>query len=196
MKGAGSFKIWVIALAALGLSSAAFCRPQSDEVTSLGTIARELRAKRAQEKQKPVKVYTNDSLRELPTPQTGTKPAEPAKAGKSATERPAPTSAAHPPEKYGEKYFRSRADKIRSRLKLHRSQLAVLEQQLSLASTEYYPDPQKTLQQESTPDFHGKVNKLWAEIEKTKRQISADQKAMDDLEQELRRHSGDPGWLR
>ncbi len=196
MKGTGTFKIWVIALAALGLSSAAFCRPQSDEVRSLGTIARELRAKRAQEKQKPVKVYTNDSLRELPAPQPGSKPSEPAKAGKPVEEKPAAPAAEHPPEKYGEKYFRTRADKIRSRLKLHRGQLEVLEQQLSLASMEYYPDPQKTLQQESTPDFHGKLNKLRAEIDKTKQQISADQNDMDDLQQELRRHNGDPGWLR
>lgn len=196
MKGTGTFKIGVITLAALGLSSAAFCRPQSEEATSLGTIARELKAKRAHEKQKPVKVYTNDSIRELPAPQTGTPPAEPAKVGKPAEEKSAAEAAAHPPEKYGEQYFRSRADKIRSRLKLHRGQLAVLEQQLSLASTEYYPDPQKTLQQESTPDFHGKLNKLRAEIGKTKQQISADQKAMDDLQQELRRHNGDPGWLR
>ena len=197
MQGTRTFEIWALVIATLGLSSAALCRPQSNEVPSLGTVARKLKAERARQKRQPVKVYTNDSLRRMPAPQTEpSKTAGPGKACEPSKAEAATAPSAKHPKEYGEKYFRSKADKIRSRMRLHQGQLAVLEQKLSLSSTEYYANPQKTLQQESTPTFHGDVNKLRAQIDATKQQIDDDQKAMDDLRDELRRKGGDPGWIR
>ncbi|HUZ47480.1 MAG TPA: hypothetical protein VMW54_12665 [Terriglobia bacterium] len=188
--------ICALVFATLGLSSGALCRRQSDEVPSLGTVARKLKAERARQKRQPVKVYTNDSLRRMPAPQTEPGKTTGPEAGEPSKEEAATAPPAKHPKEYGEKYFRSEADNIRTRMRLHQGQLAVLEQKLSLSSTEYYANPQKTLQQESTPTFHGDVNKLRAQIDATKQQISDDQKAMDDLRDELRRKGGDPGWIR
>ena len=42
----------------------------------------------------------------------------------------------------------------------------------------------------------GFVAKLRAKVASTEKALADDQKAMDDLQQELRRAGGDPGWLR
>lgn len=193
MRDARILKMSALVLATLALPGRAAGSQHPGEVPSLGALARQLRAERAKEKQRPIPVFTNDNLPGQPLPQMeSNKTPEPAKAAelpKTAT-TPSPTPAEE------EKYFRSRAEAIRSRLELHRRQLAVLEQKLSLTSTEYYPDPQKTLQEESTPTFHADLNKLRAKIEETKQQIAGDEKAMTALQDDLRRKGGDPGWIR
>lgn len=165
---------------------------QPGDTPSLGELARQLKAEREKEKQKQAAVFTNDNL-----PSVGSVGI---KAGKSKTDKTSPgeeTSSPSPDaEKHGEKYFRSKADEIRSRLEFHRRQLDVLQQQLGLAKVQYYPDPQKTLEQESTPAFESNVDKLRAKIAAAQKAIDDDQKALDDLQEELRRDGGDPGWIR
>ena len=168
---------------------------ESTTVPSLGEIARQLKAERKKEKQKPVAVYTNDNL-----PPDGPLRMASVKLKASEKEKAQATAkggaGAIGSEEYGEKYFRSKADKLRSQMEFHRRQLAVLKQQLGLAKMQYYPDPQKTLEQESTPSFQKDVDKLRAKIAAAEKAVADDQKAMDDLQQELRQERGDPGWIR
>lgn len=163
--------------------------------TSLGIVARQLKAQREKQKEKPVAVFTNDNL---PSESSGGK--ENGKTLKSLKENePSAGSGGaskSPSKERGEKYFRSKADKIRSQLEFHRRQLAVLQQQLGLTKMQYYPNPQKTLEQESTPAFQSDVDKLRSKIAETQKAIADDQKAMDNLQEELRRTGGDPGWMR
>jgi hypothetical protein len=187
--------ILALACATLALTASTFRSQQGYETPSLGTLARRLREERAKEKQKPVPVFTNDDLRARTTPQEGSREAT----VPSRTEelsRPPSVPSPSSSEEHGEEYFQSKAAAIRSRLELHQRQLAVLEQQWGLSSTEYYPNPQKTLEEESTPAFHADLKKLRTKIEETKRQIADDQKAMGDLQVELRRKGGNPGWIR
>jgi flagellar biosynthesis chaperone FliJ len=168
---------------------------QSGTVLSLGEIARQLKVEREKEKHKPVTVYTNDNLPSQASLGIATlKLEEGAKEKEQATAKG--LAAVPAAEEHGEKYFRSQADNIRSRMELHQRQLAVLKQQLGLARMQYYPDPQKTLEQESTPAFQADVDKLRAKIANAEKAVADDQKAMDDLQQELRRASGNPGWIR
>jgi hypothetical protein len=168
---------------------------ESTTVPSLGEVARQLKAERKKEKQKPVAVYTNDNL-----PSHGSLGITSVKLEGSEKEK-APAKAkgaagAAGSEEHGEKYFHSKADKLRSQMEFHQRQLAVLKQQLGLARMQYYPDPQKTLEQESTPAFQQDVDKLRTKIANAEKAVADDQKAMDDLQQELRREGGDPGWIR
>lgn len=168
---------------------------ESTTVPSLGEVARQLKAERAKEKQKPVAVFTNDNL-----PSRGLMGKESVRLEEKAKEKEqakgeSVAQAAEPAE-HGEEYFRSKADKIRSRMEFQQRQLAVLKQQLGLAKMQYYPDPQKTLEQESTPAFQIDVDKLRTKIANAEKAVDDDQKAMDDLQQELRREGGDPGWIR
>lgn len=168
---------------------------ETNKTLSLGELARQLKAEREKEKQRPVAVYTNDNL----PPQSSPGVSIP-KGTKGAKRNKPPASTSKPSaslsETHGEKYFRSKAEKIRTRMELHRRQLAVLQQQLGLGKMQYYPNPQKTLEQESTPAFQSDVDKLRSKIEEKQKEIANDQKAMDDLQEEVRRDGGDPAWIR
>lgn len=168
---------------------------ESPTVPSLGEIARQLKAEREKEKQKPVAVFTNDTLPRQDSLGIASATLEKGVQEKEQTNNykviQATTSEAH-----GEKYFRSKADKIRSHLEFHQRQLSVLKQQLGLSRMQYYPDPQITLEQESSPAFQTDVDKLRAKVTKAEEAVADDQRAMDDLQQELRRENGDPGWIR
>jgi hypothetical protein len=166
---------------------------ESITVPSLGDIARKLKAERAKEKQKPVAVYTNDNLPSRDS--LGIVTVEPEEGAKEKARAPG-VNIPEAADEHGEKYFRSRADKIRSQMEFHQRQLAVLNQQMGLAKMQYYPDPQKTLEQESTPAFQTDMDKLRAKIAGAEKAVADDQKAMEDLQQELRRAGGDPGWIR
>ncbi len=162
---------------------------------SLGEIARQLKAEREKQRQTPVAVYTNDNLprqESLGVVSADTK--ENSETKRQAAEKNAPATTTS--EVRGEKYFRSKAEKIRSQMEFHKRQLAVLQQQLGLARMQYYPDPQKTLEQESTPAFQSDIGKLRSKIASAEKAVSDDQKAMEELHGELRRDGGDPGWIR
>ena len=180
----------------------------------LGELARQLKAARAKSPAKP-KVYTNDNLptespkgeQGAPSPANpsstiaqeanpGEKPAqgtsgkeagmESRKAGLPETSEPA----------HGEKYYRERLAKLQDRLQLDQRELSVLEQKLGQNQMQYYTDPLKGLLQESGPTALSDVHKLQDQVAKKKDDVAADQKAIDDLQEQLRNEGGDPGWLR
>ncbi len=171
---------------------------QSTTAPSLGDLARKLRAQHAQEKEKP-KVFTNDNLPARPAEQPLSVAAgmsEKTEASKPG-EKPAAESASKPeeeePQVHNEKYYRAQMSKLQSRLSLHRRELEVLQQKLGQNEMQYYPDPQKTLDQQYT---RGDINKLQQDIDKKKQQVADDEQAIEDLREQLRREGGDPGWLR
>jgi hypothetical protein len=187
---------------------------ESKSLPSLGDLARKLREERAEAAKRPDKVYTNENLPERPAPGALTVAAGMASGesneaavtetstetvpAKGATKRPAApeTPAADAEAGRGEAYFRARAAAIRSQTETQRRQLAVLEQKLSQGQMNFHDDPQKTLVQESTPEFYSEVNKLREDIKKKKEEIAASEKAMEDLQDELRREGGHPAWIR
>ena len=194
MRHTGSPATSAFLLGLLFVQSAPAHGQETAKTPSLGEVARQLKAEREKEKHKPAAVFTNDNL-----PSQGAAGISTLKAKEGEKEQPAETgapAAAPPAEEHGEKYFRSRADNIRSRMDLHRRHLAVLQQQLGLTKMQYFPDPQKTLEQESTPAFQSDLDKLRAKIADTQKAIAGDQQAMDGLRDELRHDGGDPGWIR
>jgi hypothetical protein len=69
----------------------------------------------------------------------------------------------------------------------------VLQQKLGQNQVQYYNDPNKSLQQQYSRDD---INKLTTDIDAKKQQVADDNKAIDDLRDQLRHEGGDPGWLR
>ena len=86
--------------------------------------------------------------------------------------------------------------KLQDRLEIDQRELSVLEQKLGQNQMQYYPDPNKGLLQESGPTAMSDIHKLQDQIDKKKAEIAADQEAIDDLREQLRREGGDAGWLR
>jgi hypothetical protein len=180
---------------------------------SLGELARKLREQRAEAEKKPNKVYTNENLPARPTPgaltvAAGISPAEgsesePVEVEESTSAVPPtegvkakpPAEGTPEPEVKDEKYYRARGSEIRNRLDLQRRQLSVLEQKLSQSQMNFHDDPQKTLLQESSPEFYSEIVKLREDIQNKKEEIAASEKALDDLREEARRGGGNPGWV-
>jgi hypothetical protein len=180
----------------------------------LGDLARQLKAQRAKSGEKS-KVYTNDDLAAL-SPSGEHSAASPAKAssttakeaksgekpakktsGNEVGKEPAQASPAETGEEtHGEKYYREHMNKLRERLQVDQRELSVLEQKLGENQMQYYPDPNKGLLQESGPTAYSDIHKLQDQIDKKKTEIAADQEAIDDLQEQLRREGGDAGWLR
>jgi predicted RNase H-like nuclease (RuvC/YqgF family) len=164
-------------------------QPSESNGTSLGDIARQLKAQRTKEP-KPVVVMTNDTLNNAP------------QGGELASKKPTATTspaASATTEKHDAEYYRSHQSKLQDQLALHQRELSVLQQKLGQNQMQYYPNPQDSLMQQykrSADYSQSDIGKLNAEIDAKKQQIDDDQKALDDLSQQLRQEGGDPSWLR
>ena len=197
-----SFKrVLVVAVAMLAFSGVGRLLAHAQEALSLGDLARQQKAQRAKAARKPVKEFSNDNLPARPATAgltvAGEMSAEPTKqpaggeAAKATGAATGETEAVH-----DEEYYRDEMSRLQVRLDTHRRQLTVLEQKLAQGDMQYYPDPQKTLEQTSTPSFRSDINKLQDEIAKKKQDIADDERAIEDLRDQLRREGSPPGWLR
>jgi hypothetical protein len=153
----------------------------------LGNVAREVKAQKAKQP-KPVMVITNDNIHGIDE-NSGFGSSSPAK---SSTAAPAEESAT-PGHAHDKEYFRSHLSTLQGQLDTHKREIDVLQQKLGQNQMQYYADPNKSLlQQYSRED----INKFTADIDAKRQQIADDEKAIEDLRDQLRREGGDPGWLR
>jgi hypothetical protein len=178
-----SYYMWVVLLSALtSMTCLGQAAAQSTQTESLGDLARKFREEKAKAGTKPVKVYTNDNIPKKVV--IGVAPAP-------VVESTSPQASAG--EAHDEKYFRKAKGEIMERKQVHERELGVLQQKLGQNNIQYYPNPQDALTQQYT---RSDINKLQSDIDKKKAEIEADDKALSDLEDQLRHEGGDPGWLR
>jgi len=192
----------VPALCLAGLSVAAqrqgFAQQQTgDPVADAARKAREMKKDAA----KPKKVYTDDDLkRSAPAPEaaptsapanaSGTEAAKTAQVEGDATKSGDATKAEDPnSEAAWRKRFQAQRDKIAKAEK----ELDILGRELEKAQLEYYPDPQKALREQFD---RGDINKKSAKIDAKQRELDQLRQGLNDLEDQLRKSGGDPGWAR
>jgi hypothetical protein len=156
--------------------------------TSLGDIARKLKAQKPKAP-KPAMVITNDTLPAAKDGDTGFSTSTAAKPSTDAPPESSGTSAAG----HDEKYYRTQMSKLQDQLETHKRELSVLQQKLGQNNVQFYSDPNKGLQQTYSRED---INKNQADIDAKKQQVADDEKAIEDLHDQLRREGGDPGWLR
>jgi hypothetical protein len=181
--------------------SAASAQPApAPQTTSVAEAARKLREQKKTEG-KPAKVFDNDNL----PPQNGvsvvgdTGAAAPAdntnaaaaQAAGGTTATTAATTATAGSE--DEKTWRDRFAKARAKLQRDQADLAVLQRELGKLDVQYYSDPVKGMQQSIS---RADVNDKRAKIDQRTKDVAADQTAISDLEDQLRRAGGDVGWSR
>ena len=68
-----------------------------------------------------------------------------------------------------------------------------MQRELGVLDLQNYSDPMKGMQQGLT---RSDINEKTAKIEAKKKQIAADQQAISDAEDQLRKSGGDSGWAR
>lgn len=197
-----------------GLGAGIALAQNSTGSVPLGDLARQLKAQRAKSEEKH-KVFTNDDLT-APSPKGGQSAASPAKSSATTTKEAKPgekpvkettadlaekkseeaTPAEAGKEPHGENYYHLQMSKRQDRLQIDQRELSVLEQKLGLNQVQYYADPNQGLLQESGPTALSDIHNLQEQINNKKAEIAADQEAIDDLREQLRREGGKPGWLR
>ena len=168
-----------------GQSSTAPSAPAQDSLAEAARKAREQR----KEKTKSPRVFTNDNI-----PASGgiSSVGAPAPTGSSPGEGTEPSTPAASSGR-GEKFWRDKFADLRHKLEQDQQNLALSQRELGTLNTQFYTDPNKQLQQQLS---RSDIDKKTAEIDKAKAQVDADQQAISDAEDNLRKSGGDPGWAR
>jgi hypothetical protein len=166
-------------------TQAAPAQGQTQPAQAAPTVADAARKTREERKADPKKphVFTND---DLPTQGSGINVV--------GTES-APSAAGEPaPAGNQEALWRARFRTARGKLERDEQDLALLQRELGKAQVQYYPnDPQKQLIQSVT---NQDINDKRAKITQKEQDVKNDQAAISDLEDQLRKSGGDPGWAR
>jgi hypothetical protein len=156
-------------------------------------------ARRAREQQKlapkPKKVYTDDDVK----PATPADTAASAQPGGAAAQAGADNgqgaangtggSGKDDPATMWKKRFQDQRDKIAAAEK----DLDILQREDNKAQVQYYSDPQKAMTEQYT---RKDINDKNAKIEAKKQDIANMKQHLSDMEDELRKSGGDPGWAR
>jgi chromosome segregation ATPase len=197
-------KVAIYALAMLPVAALAglplVASPQQDSSQqstgdAVADAARKAREQKKKDTAKPKRVYTDDDVNHLtsgaPTPSTeaaGT-PEDSAKTPDAQAAKDAGKTGE--PGEDPETKWRKRFKDVYSNLARVEKELDVLQREDSKAQTQFYTDPQKALaEQYNRKEINEKDAKIAAkkkEVEQLKQQIS-------DMQDELRKSGGDPGW--
>ncbi|HEY1483340.1 MAG TPA: hypothetical protein VGF19_11480 [Candidatus Acidoferrum sp.] len=190
-----------VLLALFGLGAFALpAQPQQQQTdpsqqSSGDPVAEAARKSREQQKAapKPKHVFTND---DMPTAADKTAPAAkpdgtPADANTDQSAADKDKDAAADPK--SEAYWRKRFTEAHNKLATAEKELEVLQRELNKNQVQYYPDPQKALMQQYN---RSDINSETAKIDAKQKEIDALKQHISDMEDELRKAGGDPGWAR
>lgn len=112
----------------------------------------------------------------------------------TATDEGSVSSAeASAPASKGEFYWRARFAALRTKLRQNEAAVEIMQRELGELNVQYYADPQEALRQGYT---RSDIDNKTADIDAAKKNIADIQQQLSDLEDELRKSGGDPGWAR
>jgi len=196
--------VFVPALFVAGLPAAA--QPQGSSQQTGDPVADAARKAREAKKEapKPKKVYTDDDIkRSAPEPQpapaaapvnaSGATTAQAVGDAAKTTDAAKNQDATQKEDPNGEAAWRKKFQGQRDKIEKVMKELEVLGRELEKAQMEYYPDPQKAMTQQNT---RGDVKAITTKIDAKKQELAQLRQALDDLEDQLRKSGGNPGWAR
>lgn len=159
-------------------------------------------ARKAQEQKKeapkPKKVYTDDdiSTKKSDISVVGQAPAAATDASKPKADGQPATGAQSGEKKEdpnSEKAWRGRFAKLRDKISTAEEELDILQREENKGGVQYYADPTKAMNEQYSRE---EINKRAAKIDAKKKEIAALKQQWDDLEDQLQKSGGDPGWAR
>jgi hypothetical protein len=191
---------------------AGYPRQQGSSQQTGDPVADAARKAREEKKnaQKPKKVFTDDDVKHSGTAgqekpaetgggaaagatnegqgSTGGTQTTDSQKAESTTKKNDPTPQEDP---NSEKAWRKRFNEQHAKIARAEKELDVLQRELEKAQVQYYADPQKAMiEQNSRAD----VNEKRAKIADKKKELDQLRQELDDMETELRKSGGDPGW--
>ena len=196
----------VPAMGLVGLSAAA--RPQDSSQQQSGDAVADAARKAREAKKdapKPKKVITDDDLKtsgprsdvapaSAPVDATGaTTPAGQAAGGSAKAGEAAKTGEEPKEDPNSEKAWRARFRDAHDKIAKAEKELDILGRELEKAQVAYYPDPQKAMKQQNSRDD---IKEKQEKIDAKKRELDQLRQGLDDMESQLRKSGGDPGWAR
>ena len=199
MRGNMPFKILSLLPVALLAALPVVAQQQTTQQSQTGDPVADAARKAREEKKnapKPKKVFTDDDI--APRPQTPPAGAQQAPAAGEAGQEGgaegaggAQGAAAKQPN--SEEAWRKRFAAQRARIAKAEEELDVLQREMDKSQVQYYPDPQKALNEQLT---RKDINTKAAKIDQKKQQIEQLKQELSGMEDELRKSGGDPGWAR
>jgi chromosome segregation ATPase len=182
-------------LAVLVAGSALAVRAQQDSSAQppVDPVAEAARKARAQQKSegKPKKVYTNDDF--VSSSKAATDSNAQAEKKDAGVEADADKGKEKKEDAKGEEYWRKRFATTREKLASSEKELDVLQRELDKNEVQYYPDPQKAMMQQFN---RSEINEKRTKIDAKQKEIEALKQQLSDMEDDLRKAGGDPGWAR
>jgi hypothetical protein len=198
----------VPALCLAGLPAAAQQQSSSQQQTGdpVADAARKAREAK-KDAPKPKKVYTDDDVKtNAPAPEAaatsapgnanGTAAATIAQTAGDTTKTGDDTKAGNATkaeDPNSETAWRKRFQTQRGKIAKAEKELDILGRELEKAQLEYYPDPQKALREQFD---RADINKKTAKIDAKTKELDELRQGLNDLEDQLRKSGGDPGWAR
>lgn len=173
----------VAALVLLGVANVATAQ-------SLGDVAKKEEQRR--KTVKPGKVYTNDTLKADPTPSvpvTNAAGTTPAPSATPSTPAPAPSDDT---DKGDEKTWRKRIADARDALQRSQTFADALQSQLNALTTDFVNRDDPIQRQQ----IANKRDSVLAELERVKKEVAANTKAISDIQEQARRAGVPAGWVR
>ncbi len=161
---------------------------QSGQQESVAEAARKAREKRKAAAQAK-KTFTNEDISADKKSATEKGEEGSTAQGEGATAATTGSGAAENPEQKWRKAFAEAREKLANAEK----ELAILQRELEQNRVQYYPDPQKTLEQET---LRTDINEKRKKIEEKQKEVTSLRQAIEDLERQMRAEGGQPGWAR
>ena len=198
-----------VALVAVGLCLCAFASYAQDQGSSQQTgdpvadAARKAREeKQKKDAQKAKRVYTDDDIKpatpdkpavQNATASGATSGAEATAGGTQAADTKKPGDATEKEDPNSEKAWRKRFSEQHGKIAKAEKELDILQRELEKSSVQYYADPTKAMKEQNN---RAEVNDKTAKIDAKKKELAQLRQQLDDMEAELRKAGGDPGWAR
>jgi chromosome segregation ATPase len=188
-------RITLLAVLVAGSGFAVRAQQDSSQQPAVDPVAEAAKKARAEQKTepKPKKVYTNDDFASSSKPATATDSSAPAEKKDAAAEADADKDKDKKEDTKGEEYWRKRFAETREKLASSEKELDVLHRELEKDQVQYYPDPQKAMEQQFN---RSDINEKRGKIDAKEKEIDGLKQKLSDMEDDLRRAGGDPGWAR
>jgi chromosome segregation ATPase len=191
-------KTWIAALLivpALCLAGLPMYAQQQDSSQQSGSDPLADAARKAREEKKtaakPKKVYTEDDVKPGAPASSDNSAGGAAATGTTGQQKRGDATPAEDPN--GEAAWRKKFKDQHDKLAKAERELDVLQREVQKAQVEYYPDPQKALKEQNS---RKDINEKTAKIDAKKQEIAQIKQALEDMEDQLRKSGGDPGWAR